>query len=522
MSVLYVRNKDGSFTPVKGTQGPAGPQGEKGDTGPAGPQGETGPVGPQGIRGEQGPKGDKGEKGDTGAQGIQGETGPQGPQGYTGATGPQGPKGETGATGPAGPQGEKGEKGDTGATGPAGPQGPQGEKGETGATGPEGPKGEKGDTGATGPSGPQGETGPVGPQGPQGPQGEKGDKGDKGDTGSAGSQGPKGDTGETGPAGPQGEVGPVGPAGPQGETGLKGPKGDKGDKGDTGPQGEKGDPGDQGPKGDTGETGPQGQQGNPGKDGKSAYQYAVDGGYTGTEEEFAEKLAEDAPSGGGGSVQSDWNQTDETAPDFLKNKPFGDMPIVFVEEQELVYDTEVGGAVAIPINPIQDGNNLTVVWDGDTYNLTATFYGVFGATLFGNLALAELGEDTGEPFMGIFAEGTVVFIFLDQANHTVEIVGELVVKIPEKYIDTYSKLYPGMSDGYLYTDPGYQNKATKNDVITAAQKGLVMLIHTLSGIPISASPVLNVPISEQSNFYVTAYDVLGEEIKQYRTAEHTP
>lgn len=34
-------------------------------------------------------------------------------------------------------------------------------------------------------------------------------------------------------------------------------------------------------------------KGDPGKDGKSAYQYAVDGGYTGTEEEFAAKLAEE-------------------------------------------------------------------------------------------------------------------------------------------------------------------------------------------------------------------------------------
>jgi hypothetical protein len=45
-----------------------------------------------------------------------------------------------------------------------------------------------------------------------------------------------------------------------------------------------------GPKGETGETGP---QGNPGADGKSAYQYAQDGGYTGTEGEFAAKLAAD-------------------------------------------------------------------------------------------------------------------------------------------------------------------------------------------------------------------------------------
>ena len=50
---------------------------------------------------------------------------------------------------------------------------------------------------------------------------------------------------------------------------IKGQKGDKGGKGD---KGDKGDPGTKGDKG---------------ADGKSAYQYAVEGGYTGTETEYA-------------------------------------------------------------------------------------------------------------------------------------------------------------------------------------------------------------------------------------------
>lgn len=45
-----------------------------------------------------------------------------------------------------------------------------------------------------------------------------------------------------------------------------------------------------GQKGDKGDTGPAGA------DGKSAYAYAVEGGYTGTEEEFAAKLAAEIPS----------------------------------------------------------------------------------------------------------------------------------------------------------------------------------------------------------------------------------
>lgn len=47
-----------------------------------------------------------------------------------------------------------------------------------------------------------------------------------------------------------------------------------------------------------------GQDGQPGADGKSAYQYAQDGGYTGTESEFAQKLAAE--------------ETDPTVPDWAK------------------------------------------------------------------------------------------------------------------------------------------------------------------------------------------------------------
>ena len=98
-------------------------------------------------------------------------------------------------------------------------------------------------------------------RGEKGDTGEKGDKGDTGATGLTGPQGQQGIKGDTGPAGPKGDQGATGPSGPKGDTGEQGPKGDKGDKG---------------------------------TDGKSAYQYAQEGGYTGTETAFAEKLASGA------------------------------------------------------------------------------------------------------------------------------------------------------------------------------------------------------------------------------------
>lgn len=83
-----------------------------------------------------------------------------------------------------------------------------------------------------------------------------------------------------------GAAGPVGPQGPQGPVGLQGPQGE------IGPEGPQGKTGAAGPQGIQGIQGPQGIQGSVGPNGKSAYQYAVDGGYTGTEAEFAAILGQ--------------------------------------------------------------------------------------------------------------------------------------------------------------------------------------------------------------------------------------
>lgn len=260
-------------------------------------------------------------------------------------------KGDKGDQGPQGVQGEKGDKGDIGATGPVivpsvdangimsftiqdtaiapqsvsvrGPQGPQGVQGEQGAQGARGPQGIQGVQGVQGPKGDQGEQGIQGPEGPQGPAGPQGPTGAQGPAGAAGKDGtslyiedtystlaalknaiPEGNdkmyfVREDGECYIYSETesdwvsvgalqGPAGPQGPQGEQGIQGPKGDTGAQG---PQGEQGAQGIQGEQGATGPEGPQGPAGVAGADGKSAYQTAVAGGYSGTETAFNEALA---------------------------------------------------------------------------------------------------------------------------------------------------------------------------------------------------------------------------------------
>ena len=98
--------------------------------------------------------------------------------------------------------------------------------------------------------------------------------------------------GQPGAKGDKGDKGDPGEKGEQGVQGIPGEKGDKGDKGDTGAPGADGAKGE---KGETGTTGAPGEPGKDGADGKSAYSYAKDGGYTGTEEEFAQKMAAEMP-----------------------------------------------------------------------------------------------------------------------------------------------------------------------------------------------------------------------------------
>ena len=82
--------------------------------------------------------------------------------------------------------------------------------------------------------------------------------------------------GPTGPAGPQGVQGVQGVPGPTGPAGAQGVQGVPGPTGPAGMQGLQGMPGSAGP------TGPAGQ---------SAFQAAQEGGYTGTQAEFNQALA---------------------------------------------------------------------------------------------------------------------------------------------------------------------------------------------------------------------------------------
>lgn len=81
-----------------------------------------------------------------------------------------------------------------------------------------------------------------------------------------------------------------GEKGDRGEQGIKGDKGDKGADGSQGVQGERGEKGEKGEKGADGKDGVNGKDGLNGENGKSAYELAVDNGFSGTLSEWLNSL----------------------------------------------------------------------------------------------------------------------------------------------------------------------------------------------------------------------------------------
>lgn len=86
-------------------------------------------------------------------------------------------------------------------------------------------------------------------------------------------------------------------------------------------------------------------------------------------------IAETQGGGGGASVQSDWNQTDETAADFIKNKPFYDNRVetVIIEEAEYVPDSSGMVFYSEELVSILSDTIYNVYWDDSAiYQLLPT------------------------------------------------------------------------------------------------------------------------------------------------------
>ena len=139
-------------------------------------------------------------------------------------------------------------------------------------------------------------------------------------------------------------------------------------------------------------------------------------------------------------VQPDWNQNDETAADYVKNRPFytGDpAKTVLVEESTVSFVTGDGGVMMATLPEsfdLVDGQTYSVSWDGTDYVCTGIL--LRGIPILGNLEIAGIGDNTGEPFV-FLNQGQWAVASTESATEHVIAISEYtaqIVKIDKKYL----------------------------------------------------------------------------------------
>lgn len=161
----------------------------------------------------------------------------------------------------------------------------------------------------------------------------------------------------------------------------------------------------------------------------------------------------DGNTGSQSGVQSDWNQKDETQPDYIKNRPFyaGDsVETVFVEESTVsfAHDGSIYFAQFPSAFEAIVGETYKVYWDGAAYECTCVNF--INTPVIGNLSIIGADPDTGEPFaMNVNnGEGIEIVTTDTSASHTFSISRfvQEVVKIDKKYLPS---TIPFMEDGKI-------------------------------------------------------------------------
>ena len=164
----------------------------------------------------------------------------------------------------------------------------------------------------------------------------------------------------------------------------------------------------------------------------------------------------------------DWNQNDDTQPDYVKNRPFytGDPVETVLVEESTVSFSEANGLYQAEFPSTFEatvGETYKVSWDGTVYECTCV--DLNGVPAIGNLSILGAGSDTGEPFVMSIMNGEVILIATadTSASHTFSIsrTDVPVVKIDKKYLvqpdwnepDSTSHAYIKNKPCYDYIEP---------------------------------------------------------------------
>ena len=284
-----------------------------------------------------------------------------------------------------------------------------------------------------------------------------------------------------------------------------------------GEKGDKGDPftyGDFTPEQLASLKGDKGDKGVDGKDGISATHQ-----WNGTVLTVTSASGTSSADLKGGNVQPDWNQNDETAQDYVKNRPFymGDPVEAVLVEESTVSFIEHNGLYMMEVPSTFEatvGETYKVSWDGTVYECTCG--DIEGSLYIGNQSIRGVGSDTGEPFfMGVYNGSGILIATTDtSASHTFSINGVTseVVKIDEKYLPTIpTDKLPTIPTDKLPTIP-----TDKLPTIPTDKLPTIPTIEVTSSISESIANNMQ-PFFNVSNLsYSEIYSIVGKRIFQIK------
>lgn len=213
------------------------------------------------------------------------------------------------------------------------------------------------------------------------------------------------------------------------------------------------------------------------------------------------------PGGGGKTVQTDWEQKSETAPDFLKNKPFGDFP---TGSDTLTWNGNIDGLfdisgmyykVSDSVVTLDDlSNGAAINMAGNKVEMTLEDLSMVGTVLDDGFVLNDCfilvpydGYDL-TPFglegftcpkgvYSVFAEGMFISEFYIPGYTGFSIIKKIEEKfLPVKtfFVNTLEETL-GAAKYYLYTDETFSVKVTKLDSVEAIKSGNAVVRFSKSG-----------------------------------------
>lgn len=178
--------------------------------------------------------------------------------------------------------------------------------------------------------------------------------------------------------------------------------------------------------------------------------------------------------GGGSSVQADWNQNDDTADDYIKNRPFYDRKAsARLLNGMFKFTSDNNLYIAKPAfeRDVIIGETYTVKFDGRTFRCNVIKINDYWYAL-GNLSLINMGENTNEPFViEKQSSGYSIKTNISKSNISVEITGNAMIatKIPERYLPDNISVQADWNQTNIYDKSYIKNKP---NVIGAKGTGL--------------------------------------------------